>query len=74
METLLDELRSRALGEPPRQVPLLIRLRLLFGGTSAQMGWFFLGFGMIFFWVFTRHADLTSWTRFHGKLATAEGI
>jgi len=73
METLLDELRSRALGEPPRQVPLLIRLRLLFGGTSAQMGWFFLGFGMIFFWLFVFRGDFKSWTQFRGPLATAEG-
>jgi hypothetical protein len=74
MESLLDQLRSRALTDAPRRVPLLVRVRVLFGGQLSQMGWFFLGFGMIFFWVFARHADLTSWTRFHGKLATAEGI
>lgn len=74
MSTLLDELRGRALGEPPRHVPLLVRLRVLFGGQSSQMGWFFLGFGMIFFWVFARHADLSSWTRFRGRLETTEGI
>ena len=74
MSTLLDELRGRALGEPPRHVPLLVRVRVLFGGQLSQMGWFFFGFGMIFFWLFACHADLTSWTRFRGKLATAEGI
>jgi len=74
MQTLLEELRSRSLGEAPREVPLLVRLRLLFGGSASQAGWFFLGFGMIFFWVFVCNADLTSWTRFRGPLATVEGI
>src|SRR5439155_19469836 len=55
-------------------VPLLVRLRVLFGGPFSQFGWFFLGFGMIFFWLFVCWADLTSWQRFRGPLATAEGV
>jgi hypothetical protein len=32
---------------PPRCVPLLVRLRVLFGGALDTFGWFFLGFGLI---------------------------
>jgi len=38
---------------PVREVPLLVRLRLMFGGFNNQFGWTFFGFGMIFVWVFT---------------------
>jgi hypothetical protein len=38
-----------------------------------QFGWFFFGFGMIFFWLFVCRADLTSWYRFGGRLETAPG-
>ncbi|MBE0536958.1 MAG: DUF3592 domain-containing protein [Phycisphaerae bacterium] len=58
---------------PPRSVPLLVRLRLLFGGFSGQFGWFFFGFGMIFVWLFTCSADLTGWYIFRGDLETAPG-
>jgi hypothetical protein len=45
--------------DPPRAVPLPVRLRVLFGGMVSQMGWFFLGFGLIFVWVFAVHVDLS---------------
>ncbi len=57
----------------PRTVPLLIRLRILFGGFLNQFGWLFFGFGMIFVWLFTLQADLTSWFVFRGTLETAQG-
>jgi hypothetical protein len=44
---------------PPRPVPGLVRLHCVFGGVLTQMGWFFLGFGMVFVWVFGAAADVT---------------
>lgn len=61
------------LAGPPRSVPLLVRLRVLFGGFESQFGWVFFGFGLIFVWAFTVNADLTSWYRFRGQLDTAQG-
>jgi hypothetical protein len=45
---------------PPRAVPLSLRLVVLFGGSRNQFGWMLLGFGLIFVWAFTLHADFTS--------------
>jgi hypothetical protein len=61
------------LAGPPRSVPLLVRLRVLFGGFDSQFGWACFGFGLIFVWAFTVNADLTSWYRFRGQLDTAQG-
>ena len=61
------------LAGPPRNVPLSVRLRVLFGGVLNQAGWFFFGFGLAFVWAFTLNADLTSWYRFRGQLDTTEG-
>ena len=33
---------------PPRDVPLTVRLQVLFGGFLNQFGWLFFGFGMVF--------------------------
>lgn len=38
--------------ELPRSVPLLVHLALRTGGVISQMGWFFLGFGLIFAHIF----------------------
>ncbi len=61
------------LAGPPRSVPLLVRVKVLVGGFSTQFGCFFVGFGLIFVWVFTLNSDLTSWYRFRGPLETADG-
>jgi len=61
------------LAGPPRNVPLLVRLRVLFGGAVNQVGWLFFGFSLIFVWAFTLNADLTSWYRFRGRLENAQG-
>ncbi len=58
----------------PRSVPLLIRMEVLFGGVMNQMGWFFLGFGLIFVWVFGGNADFNSLLHFQGKSETRKGI
>ena len=44
---------------PPRTVPLCTWITVLFGGVLQQIGWFLLGFGMIFLYVFGLEADLS---------------
>lgn len=44
---------------PPRPVPWSLAIHVLFGGFYNQFGWFLLGFGMVFFWVFGATADLS---------------
>jgi hypothetical protein len=61
------------LGPPPRQVPLLVRCHIMFGGF-AQAGWFFFGFGMIFFWGFALNCEFASWFTFRGETRTAPGV
>ena len=61
------------LAPPPRPVPLPLRVQLLLGGFFGQFGWFFFGFGLIFFWAFAMQADLSSWLRFSGSLGSTEG-
>ncbi len=62
------------LAGPPRSVPLLVRLRLLFGGFVNQFGWLFFGFGMIFVWVFGFNTDPTAWLDFRGDLEEIQGV
>ena len=58
---------------PPREVPLLVKARVLFGGPLSVAGWAFFGFGSIFVWMFGLNADYTSWYRFSGAVETAAG-
>lgn len=62
------------LGPPPRDVPLLLSLQITFGGALNQAGWFFFGFGMIFFWVFFMNCELITWFTFSGAKATTQGV
>ncbi|HEY0142122.1 MAG TPA: DUF3592 domain-containing protein [Thermoanaerobaculia bacterium] len=54
----------------PRRVPASLVVANVFNGFG-QFGWFFFGFGMIFFWVFGASADL-SFLKF-GSLAQTSG-
>ena len=45
----------------------------LFGDFLTQFGVAFMGFGLVFVWVFALHADLTGWYVFSGRLETAAG-
>lgn len=45
--------------DPPRAVPLPVQLRVLLGGMVSQMGWIFLGFGLVFVWVFAVNVDFS---------------
>jgi len=60
--------------EPPRKIGLAIKITNLFGGFANQFGWTFIGFGMIFVWVFTAQFDVASWFYFKGKLVETNGI
>jgi hypothetical protein len=65
---------AQPLVPPPRHVPVGLRLVVFSGGTVGFIGWFFLGFGMIFVWVFgPRHLPLwaLAWA---GTPASAPGV
>jgi hypothetical protein len=58
----------------PREVPLSVRLWVLFGGFYNQFGWLFFGFGMIFVWSFAVHTDIASIVLFRLQTRTTVGI
>lgn len=62
------------LPQPPRFVPASLRLGLWFGGFYNQFGWFFFGFGMIFYWVFAANADFESIYFYVSDVETAPGV
>jgi hypothetical protein len=62
------------LPQPPRFVPASLRLGLWFGGFSNQLGWFFFGFGMIFYWIFATQADYESIYFYFSDVETAQGV
>jgi hypothetical protein len=59
---------------PPRQVPWLVRNQVLFGGFMPQFGWVFLGFGLIFVWIFGLNADLSGILFSLSERETAQGM
>ena len=56
---------------PPRSVPASLAIANLFN-LFAQIAWAVFGFGMVFFWVFAMHADL-SFISLRGPLVEAPG-
>lgn len=62
------------LSEPPRRVPLSVKLRLWSGGFTNQFGWVFFGFGMIFVWVFGGSLALHNLAFFNGALMETTGV
>ncbi len=57
---------------PPRWVPLLVRLRLWFGGRANQLGWFFLCIGMLIFWGLDLPTSIYHLVYFRAPLTTAD--
>jgi Protein of unknown function (DUF3592) len=57
---------------PPRSVPFSVAI-LSSLNPFAQIGWFVLGFGSIFFWAFAGNADF-SFVTFRGVLDRASGV
>jgi len=58
-----DRQPLEATQSPQRSIPLPVLVRVLFGGMVSQMGWLFLGFGLIFVWVFAIHVDFSGLLR-----------
>ncbi len=69
-----DEEKLPLLAPAPRPVPTTLRLLVLFGGPTSQIGWFFLGFGLIFVWVFGALMDFSPLLFPKGRWQTAEGV
>ncbi|MBI3551800.1 MAG: hypothetical protein HY077_04725 [Elusimicrobia bacterium] len=61
------------LAPPPREVPLSVFIQELLGDFLTQFGFIFIGFGMVFVWIFVAQADFRAWYDFRGPLETAEG-
>jgi hypothetical protein len=59
--------------DPPRSVPWAVRLRLFAGRLLNQLGWFFLGSGLAFVWLFGGSRALHDLVFFSGELAVTEG-
>jgi Cu/Ag efflux pump CusA len=60
--------------KPVRRVPGDVRVNLLFGGALAQLGWFLVGLGMTFVWVFVPAADVPSLIALRGPLVQTSGV
>lgn len=63
MTQATDRQPMEATQRPQRSIPLPVLVRVLFGGMVSQMGWLFLGFGLIFVWVFAVHVDFSGLLR-----------
>ena len=61
------------LEDPPRPVPMGVRLAALVGGAMTQFGWAFFGFGLVFFWALFPAAEMVSLMVFRGERETAPG-
>ena len=62
------------LADPPRSVPPLGRLANLFGGFYNQFGWAWVGFTLIFAWVFLPNIDLAAMHEFGGNVNQTPGV
>jgi hypothetical protein len=63
----------------PRQLTLLARLGVLFGGVMALIGSVLFGFGMVFFWIFVMNSELAylgsearAWQAYPGRIVLVE--
>jgi hypothetical protein len=58
--------------DPPRHVPMSVRLHMRFGGFANQFGWLFFGFGMVFVWIFGGSTAIHNFVFFSGDLVSTE--
>lgn len=58
---------------PPRLVPLLVRMHVIFGGGISQVGWALLCVGSVVLRALVLNSDFPSWYYFSGELETAKG-
>ncbi|MCP4439818.1 MAG: DUF3592 domain-containing protein [Aureispira sp.] len=64
------QLRER----PPRNLNMFTKLTLLNGGLLTQMGWAFMGLGLIFTWIFVGQSEAKYWLSFDGSWEETSGI
>ena len=60
--------------QPPRHLSLYSQAVLLCSGLYSTIGWIFLGFGMIFFWIFTYNSAAMLWLSPKVDWEHAQGI
>jgi hypothetical protein len=58
---------------PPRSIDWFTQATIIFGGFLQQFGWFFFGFGMIFFWIFAWNSSPMVALRNFGSWEPATG-
>ncbi len=63
----------RHLSPPPRALPLDLSVRVVLGSMLGQVGWFLVGFGLVFVWAFDADGAIVSAFRFLGEEAIADG-
>ncbi len=61
------------LARTPRPVGITLTIRVMFGGVLSQLGWIFLGFGLVFVAAFQPGAGVAAIARFSGDLADGRG-
>jgi len=62
------------LSPAPRALPLTLSIRVVLGGLVTQMGWLFVGFGLVFTRVFDAGGAVSSSLRFMGAAPAVEGV
>jgi len=70
---MTDVKTVRHLSPPPRRVPLDLSIRVVLGSLLGQVGWFLVGFGLVFVWAFDADGAVASMFRFAGEEAIADG-
>jgi hypothetical protein len=63
---------TKRLSAPPRSLPLALSIRVILGGPG-QIGWFLLGFGLVFVWAFGADRSVVAAVRFAPALEVVEG-
>ena len=63
-----------ALAPPPRSIPLTVCGRGLFGGFINQFGWLWLGFSLVFVWIFVGGAGVKNLLFNFSQPETAPGV
>lgn len=70
----MSQTYSYNLSGPPRPVPWPIRAQAMFGGVFSQFGWLWLGFTMIFLWLFGGMTSFNGLFFLVSNVDTAQGV
>lgn len=66
--------RPLPLRPPPRDVPLGVQARVLFGPKKQVIGWLMMMFTMVFVWVFAADSELVTLVEFRGDTEEVQGL